>query len=226
MQGRHAAPKGLPANKLLIQVENARRVYVRGRIGALPWDAPDMPKELRNVRNEYLLKSKNFSCTECGKCCTGSGVVWANHAELEAIRGLIAPEATFEDFHEAYVDVEEMKRRNVDVDAKEWFVLKNADTKLNGAEHCIFLNAETNQCRIYSARPLQCATYPWWPELLSSREWREEGMNVCEGIVLDGDEEDVINDPTRTLTPLDEKLSKLNSFEAYLAEFPHKETYH
>lgn len=182
------------------------------------------PEELLDARNSYLLSKKHFSCTECGKCCTGSGVVWANSAELNAMRSVINPKLSLDDFIAAYVDVAEMKRRNVDLDAKEWFVLKNAEEKLNNAQYCIFLDPETNRCKVYTARPLQCSTYPWWPELLNSREWREEGISVCEGIVLDGEEEDVADE--RKLTTLDEKLQKLNSFTKYLGDFPHKSDYH
>jgi hypothetical protein len=101
---------------------------------------------------------------------------------------------------------------------------------------------------VYSARPLQCSTYPWWPELLSSSEWREEGASVCEGIILDGEEAGVDHSK---LTPDHEKKAKLDStrrprprgvvarptltratrfarspgFVRYLDEFPHKDQY-
>lgn len=32
-----------------------------------------------------LVADKRFKCTECGKCCTGNGEVWANMAECSAI---------------------------------------------------------------------------------------------------------------------------------------------
>ena len=179
------------------------------------------------MRNEYLLKRKHFSCTECGKCCTGSGVVWANGAELDAIRAVVeGGRHDHDSFVATYVDVDEMKRRNADLDAKDWFILKNAETKLDGADHCVFLDPETNLCRVYTARPLQCLTFPFWPELLGSRAWREEA-SACEGIVLEGEEDEVANDPKRNpLTPLDEKLRKLNSFEDYLETFPYNGTYY
>lgn len=46
---------------------------------------------------------------------------------------------------------------------------------------CIFLRAD-NKCGIYGARPLQCSTYPWWPELMGDRAWAAEAEMVCEGI--------------------------------------------
>ena len=97
-------------------------------------------------RNTYLLSKKHFACTECGKCCTGAGVVWANRAELEAMRNAIDAGMSIEDFIAAYVDKDEMELRGVDVEKKEWFILKNADGKLNGTEYCVFLDPETNHC--------------------------------------------------------------------------------
>jgi Fe-S-cluster containining protein len=46
---------------------------------------------------------------------------------------------------------------------------------------CIFLDAD-GQCRVYSVRPLQCRTYPFWPEIVASAAaWRREARR-CEGI--------------------------------------------
>jgi Fe-S-cluster containining protein len=48
-------------------------------------------------------------------------------------------------------------------------------------ERCIFLD-DNGQCRVYSARPLQCKTYPFWPELAgNARAWISEARR-CEGI--------------------------------------------
>jgi hypothetical protein len=46
---------------------------------------------------------------------------------------------------------------------------------------CIFLDS-TGRCGIYAARPVQCRTYPFWPELVSNEaDWRREARR-CEGI--------------------------------------------
>jgi hypothetical protein len=38
------------------------------------------------------------------------------------------------------------------------------------------------RCRVYAVRPLQCRTYPFWPELVqNSRSWQREARR-CEGI--------------------------------------------
>ena len=49
-----------------------------------------------------------------------------------------------------------------------------------GGQDCIFL--EGTRCRIYGARPLQCSSYPWWPDLMAPGAWLAESREVCEGI--------------------------------------------
>ena len=40
---------------------------------------------------------------------------------------------------------------------------------------CIFLGDDGKMCTIYEARPVQCRTYPFWPNIMQSKEkWDEE----------------------------------------------------
>ena len=56
-----------------------------------------------------------------------------------------------------------------DNDNQVWIQLKNDPT----GTACVFLNDQ--KCRIYEARPVQCSTYPFWPNLLESEAaWDEE----------------------------------------------------
>jgi len=46
---------------------------------------------------------------------------------------------------------------------------------------CIFLDTR-GKCRVYPVRPVQCRTYPFWPELVgSAAAWNREARR-CEGI--------------------------------------------
>ena len=46
---------------------------------------------------------------------------------------------------------------------------------------CAFLDAR-GQCKVYPVRPLQCRTYPFWPELVQRKSgWAREAKR-CEGI--------------------------------------------
>jgi Fe-S-cluster containining protein len=48
---------------------------------------------------------------------------------------------------------------------------------------CIFL--KDKKCLVYSARPTQCRTFPWWVQNLNSKEAWEEAAKYCEGINVD-----------------------------------------
>ncbi|GBG00422.1 hypothetical protein Rsub_13165 [Raphidocelis subcapitata] len=116
------------------------------------------------------IAGRRFLCTLCGKCCTGDGNVWVSEAP-EAARiaehlGLPLPK-----FYELYC--QQYSR------VPGWRLLKN-DPNSKEAQHCIFL-APDNSCRIHAVRPLQCSTYPWWPELTDVSQWEIEKREICEG---------------------------------------------
>lgn len=107
----------------------------------------------------------DFDCTGCGKCCLGSpGYVWVSVEEIEAIAKHLS--MTIEDFSKKYV-------RKI---GKKFSLIE-----LPGQNYsCVFL--KNNQCSIYSVRPKQCRTYPFWPEILDSKKnWQDEAKH-CEGI--------------------------------------------
>ncbi len=60
---------------------------------------------------------------------------------------------------------------------------KQSNGPISGSE-CIFL--ENKKCSIYSVRPTQCRTYPFWPSIMSESEWNLESK-LCEGINKTGD---------------------------------------
>lgn len=114
------------------------------------------------------IADKRFTCTTCGKCCTGSGDVWVTEAEALAIaQRTRRPLAAF---------TKSFSR------AKGWRLLR--DRPSGGGDRvqaCIFLAADDKTCTIHDTRPAQCALYPWWPGLMDASEWKEEGGAICEG---------------------------------------------
>ena len=62
-------------------------------------------------------------------------------------------------------------------------------TKLGNAFHlnedpknpdCQFLNG--NRCHVYEARPTQCRTWPFWPEVMGAKAWKKEVVSFCPGV--------------------------------------------
>ena len=47
---------------------------------------------------------------------------------------------------------------------------------------CIFLDRNPDRCSIYAVRPAQCATFPFWPEILKSKlSWDRYSLS-CPGM--------------------------------------------
>lgn len=47
---------------------------------------------------------------------------------------------------------------------------------------CIFLDRNPDRCAIYAARPSQCKTFPFWPEVLKSKlAWDKYSLS-CPGM--------------------------------------------
>jgi Fe-S-cluster containining protein len=109
-----------------------------------------------------------FSCTQCGKCCTGSpGFVWVNEEEISEMAQFLK------------ISPEEFIARYTRLIGNRLSLLehrKNYD--------CVFLQNK-KECRVYGARPKQCRTFPWWKDNLTSpQEWQETAKR-CEGIHQD-----------------------------------------
>ena len=105
-----------------------------------------------------------FECTGCGKCCTGApGYTWVNAEEIQNIADFL--QLTVDEFSKKYL-------RRVKGRLSLLELPKTYD--------CIFL--KDNKCQIYSVRPTQCRTYPWWPQNLKSEKDWEAAARFCEGI--------------------------------------------
>ena len=114
----------------------------------------------------YTSQPLHFECTQCGRCCSGGGAyqVFLKEAEAERIRSVLQLSRAW--FRRRYL------RR---LDSGELTVALRADGR------CSFLDPE-GHCGVYGARPTQCRTYPFWPELLRSKTaWQAEAAR-CEGI--------------------------------------------
>ena len=101
----------------------------------------------------------SFQCTCCGNCCTGpEGAVWFDEDEGRKMAEHL--QMSHEDF---------LLRHSRVIDGHR--SLNEHETE-HGFD-CEFLDRDTEPgkafCSIYEARPLQCRTWPFWPEVIRSR---------------------------------------------------------
>ena len=116
------------------------------------------------VKEPWYKEGLRFKCTGCGECCTGSpGHVWVDEEEIALLSSelQISKEAFIKQYTRRIGDRISLKEHPQNYD-------------------CVFL--KERKCLVYSARPKQCRTYPWWSENLSNRKAWEEEAKRCEGI--------------------------------------------
>lgn len=110
-------------------------------------------------------KGLKFECTQCGDCCTGApGYVWVNKREISGLAEAAGVQ-DIEHFEQMYV-----RKVGVRKSLKEF---PNGD--------CVFFDTEARKCTVYSARPRQCKTWPFWDSNIRTPEAWEETCNQCPG---------------------------------------------
>jgi uncharacterized protein len=116
---------------------------------------------------KFYVDGLRFECTQCSNCCRHEpGYVFLAESDLVKIQkatGLSQPQAL-----DTYC-------RRVNVGITERISLKEKENY-----DCIFWN--DSGCEIYTQRPLQCRSYPFWSGIVMSKEsWEREGKR-CPGI--------------------------------------------
>ena len=114
------------------------------------------------VVKPWYREGLSFICTRCGDCCVGApGYVWVDREEIESLAKHLG--LSLDRFAERYL--RKVGRRYSLVE------------KSSG--DCVFFD---KGCTVYSARPGQCRTFPFWrSNLKSERAWDEIGAE-CPGI--------------------------------------------
>ncbi len=121
---------------------------------------------MRNAATAWWSSGVRFECTGSGRCCVSRGeygfvyLTRDDRRQLAAHLGL-SP-AAFRRLHCAKTD-------------GYWHL---ADKP--GETTCRFLDG--TRCSVYEARPIQCRTWPFWPENMDARRWDEEVASFCPGV--------------------------------------------
>ena len=104
-----------------------------------------------------------FACQPgCTKCCEQQGFVYLTEDDIERLAGFVG--LSPRDFEAAHVYRTRHQRRLL--------VPRHAQ--------CSFL--VEGGCSVHEAKPLQCRTFPFWPDLVgNTRNWKKTG-EWCPGI--------------------------------------------
>ena len=126
-------------------------------------------KEFDNLRHRSTwldsMKQLPFDCTGCGNCCKTTGNVYMSPEEVIAAAAF--KNMTTENFIDTYADYKLETAQSQAAGAVAagggdvpWVLLQNrAPENDEGPAACVFLDRETNQCGIYSVRPIQCSQH-------------------------------------------------------------------
>ncbi len=121
--------------------------------------------------NGYNFLFNPSKCAECGgKCCYGeSGYIFVSLDEISIIAGFL--NMTFEETCLQYV--KKVSRRFSLIEKRL------IDNKKGVA--CIFFDEQTSKCQIYSVRPKQCRSFPFWSIYQKDTD---EILQRCIGVTL------------------------------------------
>jgi uncharacterized protein len=121
------------------------------------------------VTDPWYADGLRFSCTQCGRCCTGgAGFTWISDTELAALADHLGLDpATAADRYTRVVRFEDGR------------VLRSLTERANG--DCVFWR-RGGGCQVYDQRPRQCRTWPFWQRIVADRPAWEAAARDCPGM--------------------------------------------
>ena len=107
-----------------------------------------------------------FSCQGSGNCCVSHGeygFVYLDKDDRKQMANLLG--LTISAFTRKYCQKSD-----------GYYHLKSP----KDSPDCIFL--DNNKCSVYEARPMQCRTWPFWPDVLDAKTWKKDVAAFCPGV--------------------------------------------
>ena len=113
-------------------------------------------------RSYFFDQGIRFECQRCGVCCTGEpGVIFVDKHEVERIAEYVS------------IEVPRFVQQCLFPFRDGYSIREHSDGR------CLYYK---DGCTIYSVRPSQCSTYPFWFEnMRSEKKWRRLAKE-CPGI--------------------------------------------
>jgi Fe-S-cluster containining protein len=114
----------------------------------------------------WYAEGLRFQCQGSGKCCSSRGEYGFVYLTPEDARNMA---------RELNLGLRDFKKLHCQ--------------KTDGALHlkddasspdCRFL--KNNRCEVYAGRPVQCRTWPFWPENMKAKAWNKAVVEFCPGV--------------------------------------------
>lgn len=134
------------------------------------------------TRPWYAQSGLRFTCTQCGNCCTGpAGYVWISDVELQRLSEHL--KLSVDQIIRQYcrrignrISLKEHRNRRGEYDC---IFLKEIAVQGHGNGQVAYTR---RICTIYTHRPLQCRTWPFWPEIVANAQSWNQAARRCHGI--------------------------------------------
>lgn len=107
-----------------------------------------------------------FECQGSGKCCTSRG-------EFGFV--YLTPEDRDRMAKHLGLTVKQFEDQHCQKNGGIW-----ALKEIKSRPDCQFLKG--TKCDVYEARPTQCRTWPFWPEMMSPKAWNAGVVSYCPGV--------------------------------------------
>lgn len=142
----------------------------------------DKPK-----KDPWYADGLQFTCTQCGNCCTGGpGFVWLTTDEIVKLAAYLkmTPEETVEQYCrkiDGKFSLTEVRNAAGNYDC---VFLKDVPAARSGkgGDNAEGVQLTKRGCSVYPVRPLQCRTWPFWPENLSNKRTWTAASRKCHGM--------------------------------------------
>ncbi len=116
-------------------------------------------------RRGFIEDGLRFGCLQCGRCCTGEpGAIYVTDKEIDEVADHLG--MCRSEFVRRCLKKMGGRYSIRDIPRSNWA--------------CMFFSE--GKCDIYPIRPIQCRTWPFWPENLTSDSMWSRTSKDCPGI--------------------------------------------
>ena len=118
------------------------------------------------MKSSWWSEGVRFQCQGSGKCCLSRGEVGYVYLTLEDRKRLA---------EHLKIPVQQFTRQYCQKTYGIYHLTEDPQRP-----ECMFL--KDKRCSVYEARPTQCRTWPFWPEVMNARSWKKEVADFCPGV--------------------------------------------